>query len=203
MPYISKIYFKFFSNKDDLISSANQKTIDGFSVSLLNESEASLEKQVRQGWTTSEKFSIYSFSLPRYFGVFFNTNPPSGGSKILSDINVRQALSCSINKQELLQKIIDASKEKISAVNSPILPDYFGYSASTITYDFNTDAANKLLDKAGYKDTGDGQRAKANDKKPAFQFKSYLKIGSSGSEVTELQGCLARLDENFKTPLAG
>ena len=203
LPYISKIYFQFFNNKDELIKAANQKTIDGFSISSLGESEALIEKQVRQGWAVNEKFNVYSFSIPRYFAVFFNTRT----SKILSDNNITQALNYSVNKQELSQKISDAFKEKVYVVVSPILPDYFGYSKPTVTYDFNTDAANKLLDKSGYKysnpEENSGQRAKANNKTPAFQFKSYLKIGSSGNEVTELQGCLARLDDNFKNLLQG
>ena len=69
--------------------------------------------------------------------------------------------------------------------------------------------ANDLLDKAGFKDNGlapltaggSGLRQKITSKKPAFQFKSYLKIGSKGTEVTELQGCLARLDDSFKNLL--
>jgi len=199
LPYISEIYFKFFASKDDLISAANQKTIDGFDISSLQDNEASVEKQVRQGWTTNEKFDVYSFSLPRYFAVFFNTD----SSKILSDNNITQALNYSVNKQELLSKIEDSFKEKISVVNSPILPDYFGYSAPTVTYNFNVDQANKLLDKSGFVDSGNGTRSKANNKKPAFQFKNYLSVGSKGNDVVELQGCLARLDNSFKTILEG
>ena len=198
-PYISKIYFNFFTDKAGLASAANQKTVDGFSVSDLGDNEASVEKQVHQGWNTNEKFSIYSFSLPRYFAVFFNTQ----NSKILSDSNITQALNYSINKPELLQKINGSSKGKISVVNSPILPDYFGYSDPTVSYDFNTDKAGKLLDKSGYKATASGQRAKVNNKKPAFQFKNYLSAGSKGNEVVELQGCLARLDNSLKTLLQG
>lgn len=199
LPYISNIYFQFFSNKDDLIKAANQKVIDGFSIASLDDNETLAEKQIHQGWSSNEKFDIYSFSMPRYFAVFFNTQD----SKILSDSNITQALNYAVNKPELIQKISDASKEKISIVNSPILPDYFGYSAPTINYGFNLDTANKLLDKSGYKDVGSGQRAKINTKKPAFQFKSYLKISSSGTEVTELQGCLSRIDDSFKTLLQG
>ncbi len=224
LPYISEIYFQFFNNKDDLISAANQKKIDGFSVSDIDNNEALAEKQVRQGWTTNEKFDVNSFSLPRYFAVFFNTQ----NSKILADSNITQALNYSVNKQELTQKIEESFKEKISVVNSPILSDYFVYSDPTVTYDYNTDTANKLLDKSGYlsptnfesgagktgsnanssklvgdETTGQGQRVKINNKKPAFQFKSYLEIGSKGNEVTELQGCLSRLDDSFKTLLQG
>ena len=200
LPYISEIDFNFFSNKEELISAANQKAIDGFSVSDINGNEALAEKQINQGWNPNDRFGIYSLSLPRYFAVFFNTQ----NSKILSDISITQALNYSVNKPELMKKIKDQFKEKISIVNSPILPDYFGYSEPAITYNFNTDTANKLLDKSGYKNTTPGAtRAKVNNKKPAFQFKSYLKIGSKGTEVTELQGCLARLDLSFKTLLEG
>ena len=199
-PYIPQIYFDFFSNKSDLISAANQKTIDGFSISDMDENEASIEKQVSQGWSTNEKFDASSFTMPRYFAVFFNTD----SSKILSDSGITQALNYSVNKQELSQKISAAFKEKTSVVDSPILPDYFGYSAPTVTNNFNTDAANKLLDKSGFKTDSSGTtRSKANNKKPAFQFKSYLSAGSKGNEVVELQGCLARLDNNFKTLLQG
>jgi len=199
IPYLSNIYFQFFSNKEDLIKAANQKTIDGFSIASLEDNETLAEKQIRQGWNANERFSIYSFSMPRYFAVFYNTQK----SKILSDSQITQALSYSLNKQELIQKISDLFKEKISKVDSPILPDYFGYAQPTVTYDFDLDAANKLLDKSGYKDSGSGQRAKANNKKPAFQFKSYLSSGSKGDEVVELQGCLSRLDDSFETMLQG
>ena len=200
LPYIQEIYFSFFGNKNDLISAANQKTIDGFSVSDLGADESLIEKQVRQGWTQNDTFGVYSFTLPRYFAVFFNAQ----NNKILSDGNITQALNYSIDKQDLLQKIKGSSKEKISNVDSPILSDYFGYDAPTTTYNFNLDAANKLLDKSGFKSSGDGfPRSKINTKKPAFQFKSYLSLGSKGNEVVELQGCLARLDDSFKTLLQG
>jgi ABC-type transport system substrate-binding protein len=198
-PYISNIFFNFFDNKEDLIKAANQKTINGFSITATDNNGALAENQIRQGWTASEKFDVYSFSMPRYFAVFFNTQSP----KILADANIRQALNYSVNKQELTQKISSSFNEKISVVNSPILPDYFGYSAPATTYDFNIDTANKLLDKSGYKDSESGVRSKINTKTPAFQFKSYLKSGSSGNEVVELQGCLSRLDNSFKDLLAG
>ncbi|MCX6719892.1 MAG: ABC transporter substrate-binding protein, partial [Candidatus Staskawiczbacteria bacterium] len=60
-PYISNIFFQFFVTKDDLIKAANQKTIDGFSLTALDDNEALAEKQVRQGWSENEQFNVYSF----------------------------------------------------------------------------------------------------------------------------------------------
>lgn len=199
MPYISNIYFDFFNDKDSLMKAINQKTVNGFAVASLDNDEAAAEKEIKQGWSENEKFNVYAFTLPRYFAVFFNT----AQGKILSDNNITQGLSDAVDKQQLAQAISTSPNEKITLVNSPVLPDYYGFAAPTVTYDFNSAQANKLLDASGYKADSSGQRVKINNKKPAFQFTTYLKIGSKGNAVTELQGCLSRLDPSFATLLAG
>jgi ABC-type transport system substrate-binding protein len=195
IPYIKTISLNFFENKNDLIKSANQKSIDGFSVSALEDPSLSDKEQIKQSGNQKKNFNAFSFSMPRYFAVFFN----SQNSKILSDSNITKALIYSVNKQELVKNISELNGEKVSIINSPILPDYFGFNQPSITYDFNQETANQLLDKSGYKYQENKLRSKPNDKKPAFQYKSYLKVGSKGSEVTELQACLARLDSAFKS----
>ncbi|MEK7658478.1 MAG: ABC transporter substrate-binding protein [Patescibacteria group bacterium] len=198
-PFISNISFQFFEKNDDLIKAANAKTIDGFSLTYLDNNELLAEKKISQGLSKAEKFSVYSFSLPRYFAVFFNEQK----TKILSDANIRKGLIYSVNKNELIQKISDETKINISAVDSPILPDFFNYQKPINIYEFDVQKAKDFLDKSGFKDNGSGQREKPNDKKPAFKFKSYLSARSKGTEVTELQGCLSRLDNNFKSLMQG
>jgi len=199
IPYISELYFQFFNSKDELVKAANQKTIDGFSLASLDNDQFSAEKQIQQGWTNSEKFNFYSFLLPRYFAVFFNPQK----NKIFTDTNLTIALTHSINKEEIVKNLSSSTKNNISIIDSPILPQYFGYALPEKVYEYNINKAEELLDKSGFKKQDNGQRAKANDKVPAFQYKSYLKVGSKGSEVTELQGCLSRLDNAFKDILAG
>ncbi len=194
---ISNISFKFFEKKEDLVKSANSREIDGFSLTALDNSEISAEKEIGQNWKNDEKFSVYSFSLPRYFAVFFNNQK----SSLFSDENIRKALSFAVNKDELIKKIGSETKNNISAVDSPILPDFFNYKKPSTAYSFDTDKAKSLLDKAGFKVSASGQREKAIIKKPAFQFKSYLKSGSKGTDVNQLQSCLDRLDDNFKNIL--
>lgn len=177
VPYISNIAFRFFEESNDLIKAANQKAIDGFSAEPLDENQATFEK----------KFTSYSFSMPRYFAVFFNT----AKGKLFSDKSITQALSFAVDKQAIVENV------GASGVDSPVLPNYFGYDQPGALYNFNTETAKNLLDKSGYKEQENGERAKKNDKKPSFQFTSYLKIKSSGTQVTELQKCLASLDSAF------
>lgn len=200
IPFISNISFQFFENKEDLIKSANAKTIDGFSLIPLDSNEAEAEKEIRQGWTKNKKFTAYYLSLPRYFAVFFNTQK----TKLFSDVNLRKALSYAVDKNEIINQISSSTKEKLSVINSPILPEYFGYQDPKINYEFSIEEANSLLDKSGFKDIGSGQREKTLDKKPAFQFKNYLSVKSKGKDVVELQGCLSRLpNDNFSNLLQG
>jgi ABC-type oligopeptide transport system substrate-binding subunit len=48
------------------------------------------------------------------------------------------------------------------------------------------------LEEAGFVENENGIREKVIKREPAFQFKSNLKMGSQGTEVTELQKCLAK-----------
>jgi len=199
LPYISELSFQFFNTKDELIKAVNQKTIDGFSLASLDNDQQLAEKQIQQGWSSAEKFNVYSFLMPRYFAVFFNPKK----SKILDDTNVKTALNYSINKSEIVNNISSSAKNNIFVADSPILPQYFGYAEPEKIYEYNIDLAEELLDKSGFKKQDNGQRAKANDKEPAFKYKSYLKVSSKGDEVTELQGCLSRLDSAFESLLSG
>jgi len=198
-PYISTISFKFFENKNNLVTAASKKTIDGFSLSSLDDNEALVEQSIKQGFFGAKKYNVNSFTLPRYFAVFFNT----ATGKLFSDVNLTQALSYGINKQELVSTISATTKTHVSGVNSPILPDYFGYPSPDIYYDYDLEAAKQLLDKSEYRDDGSGQRVKSSSKTAAFQFKNYLSSKSSGTEVVELQRCLSKIDDNLKQILDG
>ncbi|HCC60118.1 MAG: hypothetical protein A2402_01055 [Candidatus Staskawiczbacteria bacterium RIFOXYC1_FULL_37_43] len=199
LPYISELSFQFFNTKEELAKAANQKTIDGFSLAAFDNDQTLAEKEIHQGWSDSEKFNFYSFLLPRYFAVFFNPQK----FKSFEDPNLTIALNYSVNKAEIINNIKSSSKNNVFLVNSPILPQYFGYSEPEKVYEYNLDLAKELLDKAGFKEQNGSLRAKENNKEPAFKYKSYLKIGSKGNEVTELQGCLSRLDSSFENILKG
>ncbi|MSU54538.1 MAG: hypothetical protein EXS48_01710 [Candidatus Staskawiczbacteria bacterium] len=175
--FIASINVKFFEKTDDLIRSAKTRTIDGFAT-------GTFEK------IKTKQFKTYSFTLPRYFAVFFNNQK----SSIFADANIRKAMTYSVNKDELVQKI-STNPDSIVKVDSPILSDFYGFKEPTNLYEFDIKEADTLLDKTGFKKNADSIREKITTKKPAFQFKDYLKLGSKGPEVAQLQSCLTHLPE--------
>lgn len=188
--HIANIEFQFFEGRNELVGAANDRQINGFTTAA--------EDEIRGEWLKNSNFSAHSFSMPRYVAVFFNNQKTS----LFSDVNIRKAFSYAVDKNELTQKINDEVKSTVVAVDSPIIPNFYGYKQPANSYVFNTDQAKSLLDRAGFKENGSGVRAKSTTKKPAFQFSAYLKIGSKGNEVIQLQACLAKLDEGFKNLLA-
>jgi peptide/nickel transport system substrate-binding protein len=177
-PNISKITFLFFDNDKQLIAAAQGKKIKGFSLI----SSQSLKTE----------FKNYNIILPRYFALFFNSQK----SKILKEKKVREALNYGTNKQEIIKNLFGEDQSFAQIVQSPILPQVYGFQPPASKYEFDIEKAKDLLEKAGFKDKN-GKREKVIKKKQAFQFESNLKKGSQGTEVKELQKCLAQDPEVY------
>ncbi|MEK7503497.1 MAG: ABC transporter substrate-binding protein [Patescibacteria group bacterium] len=177
-PYLSEISFRFYESEADLINAAKRKEVNGFSVT----SPAYFDL------FDNGTFNEASLSLPRYFAIFFNSDK----SKFLADSKIRQALNYAVNKSEIVQ---NALLNRGQVVDSPVLPDVYGYASPTTTYQFNPEKARALLEKTGLQKK-DGKWIQVT-KAVSTEFKSELKIGSRGAEVTALQTCLARDPEIY------
>jgi ABC-type transport system substrate-binding protein len=176
-PNISKIKFLFFNNEKELAKAAKHGKIKGLSLSSFN--------RLGNGWQN------YSLSFPRYFAVFFNQNKV----KVLAKKEIRLALNYATNKKEIVEKVLGLSENSPGVekeiCQSPILPKVYGFNPPAEIYNFDIQKAKEILEKAGFKENENGLREKRIQKEPAFVFKSRLKKGSRGTEVKELQKCLA------------
>ena len=176
IPNLSQVTFRFFEKERDLILAYQAKEIQGFSP---------LDPKL------SKEFCChFSFTLPRYFAIFFNPEK----SKVLAEKGVREALNYGTNKKEILEKVLENQGE---VVDSPILPEIYNFAKAHKTYPFDLEKAKEILDEIGFKETEEGKRIKTLKKELEFQFKSDLKVGSRGKEVEELQKCLAKDPEIY------
>ncbi|HOW12918.1 MAG TPA: ABC transporter substrate-binding protein [Candidatus Pacearchaeota archaeon] len=182
-PYISQIKFLFFDNEEDLIKAAKKGEIKSFTLNYYNKFD--------------KNFNIYKLSFPRYFALFLNPQK----AKPLSETNIRIALNHATNKKEIVEKALQISQndkdiEEI-IVDSPILPQFYGYKKPEISYEFNPEKAIEILEKNGYKNNESGIREKIITKEASFKLKSDLKFGSKGTEVEQLQKCLSKLEDIY------
>lgn len=142
-PYLRRISFIFFPNEDALIQAFNQGDVDsvaGISASELNT-------------VSRDDITIRTVPLPRVFGVFFN----QGRSAVLADISVRRALDQAIDKERLVQMILNGYGV---GIDSPVPPHVLslesmssparGVASSAFTEE-TLAAARSTLEKGGWK----------------------------------------------------
>ncbi len=171
-PFIPRISFQFVQDKNDLVSKYQNQAIDGYGA-------------LSNSLSPKKEDSFYHPSYPQYFALFFNTESDS----IVQNIELRQALNYSIDKNKLVEKFGG------EIVNSPILPKVFGFKSASTSYPFNKEKANAIIKDLGYTETNEeGIKIKSKTDQPSFQFSSRLQKGSDNSEVQKLQECLAGIE---------
>ena len=184
-PYLKEIDFVFCQNKDDLFNKIASGEIQGFSPVSFDYLDEAKQSPLKP----------YYIALPKYFAAFFNLKKPQPEENIFSDKDLRKALAMAVNKQEIIDKVF---KGEAKPVNSPILPEFFGFKAPSTTQAFNKIEAGKILDKLGYElNPETGKREKAIAEKNPTIFNTSLKYGDRGQKVRQLQECLAKYKDVY------
>ncbi|HBI50884.1 MAG TPA: hypothetical protein DDY21_03495 [Candidatus Moranbacteria bacterium] len=131
--YISKVTFNFYPDDEQLIAAYNKKEIMGM---------GSLPPDNIKDLKNAKSTNIHELAMPSYFAVFFNQTK----SVALADDEVRKALSLSVDRQEIIDKILYG---KGRAIGSPFLPQMQGYKNDD-NVKVDLEAAKKVLDDAGW-----------------------------------------------------
>lgn len=137
--YIDNIIFTFFPDTDKALLALEKGTI---------QSIASLSPKQTQTIST-ENYNIISTPLPRIFGAFFNQN----NNPVLADKIVRQALDLSIDKNQIINSVLNGYGLDIYG------PLPYGLSTTTSNKNQkpNLELARSILEKSGWvKNTSTG-----------------------------------------------
>lgn len=142
-PYLGKIIFKFYQNKEELIKAFNSGVISGFGG--LDEEDISKINISHQA---------FEIRMPRYYAVFFN--PYS--QDILKDKNVRLALNYATDKEKLVNDVFGG---RAIPADGPLVLGMSGYDASAYPEKiFSLDKAGSVLEADGFKMNAEGIREK-------------------------------------------
>ena len=132
---ISKLQIRFFPNSEEAAAALTDNQVDG---------HGNLNREDENRITGKSYFNFTKVSIPQITAVFFNQK----ANPLLTDINIRQALAKSVNKEELVSGTLGG---RAIAIDGPILPSNFAYYPDFKKYGFNQAEAAALLENAGWK----------------------------------------------------
>jgi peptide/nickel transport system substrate-binding protein len=157
-PKIDGAIFQTFDNTDAMIQALKVGDID-----LVNEVPASAFTTV-QGFDGVKATAVDS----RYFEELIinsadpNNDPAPTGNPALADIAVRLAIAHSINKQDIVDIVLQGLATPGDSIVPPTLGGGFWHSPNIKDIPFDIDEASRVLDEAGYVLGSDGVRTKGD-----------------------------------------
>ncbi|MEN6392465.1 MAG: ABC transporter substrate-binding protein [Anaerolineaceae bacterium] len=155
-PKIDQIIFQTFDNADAMIQALKVGDID-----LVNELPAS-------AYATVEGFeNVTALAMDgRYFNEMIinsvdpENDPPPTGNPALADPAVRLAIATSINKQDIVDIVLQGLATPGTTIVPPTLGGGFWHNPNIKDVEFNIEEANRILEEAGYLKGADGVRTK-------------------------------------------
>ena len=166
-PYLNQIRVRVYPNREAAWAKLMAGEVDFFD--FLTPGNYEILKQV-------PAFNFYSVPMPFYYLVAFNLE-----SQLFKDQKVRQALNYSVNKQEIITKVLLGQGQ---AASGTIYPGSWAYDPNVRPYPYDPKRALALLKEAGWDDY-DGDHILDKDGKP-FEFAVHVIAGDDLKQKTLL-----------------
>lgn len=134
-PYIAKLAFNFYTDKQSEQEAYNRKEINGIS-------NVSPDKGDVNNFRKNT--NIYELDIPWSFTVFFNKTK----NVALANREVRLALALATDKKEIVKKVLH---NKATIINSPFFPETKEYARDIERPKFDIEKAKKILEDNNWK----------------------------------------------------
>ncbi len=145
-PYISTLEFEFFPDYASVLAAFEAGQIDGIRRIL----PADIENAAAR-----EDLQLFSSIESGYVNVLLNLANPN--TPFLQDKQVRQALLYALDREAVVREAL-AGQGVVA--NSLLTPENWAFNPDVPAYKYNPGEARRLLDEAGWVDSGGGVREK-------------------------------------------
>ena len=179
-PHIRNLNIVSYANEKDLLKDLKDHSID-------QAGGISPENAKLLG---DKEFNIKTATLPRIFGLFFN----SGANKIFADTNVIHAFDKALNRQEIIDQVLGGYA---TAIHNPIPETIIHDTKSDIYKNAYLEEARAILDKGGWTIGEDGIRVKGGTTTKTVTKKVGKKTVTE--KVTVNNGPVTRLSFSITT----
>lgn len=152
-PYIEQVIFRYYASSTAGLDAYHQGQVMGISEITPDALPQSL---------LDSHLSLYTSRLPELSLVLFNLNNPE--TPFLQDANLRRALLMALNRQMIVNKIMQG---QAILADGPLFPNTWAYYENMEHVDFVPEEALSLLKSNGYKIPAGSQNIRADkDGKP-------------------------------------
>lgn len=160
-PNIDTFILVFYAQEEEMIQDFKQNKIQAIT-------------QLKNPLDESDKFQTNILNIPQSFGIIFNVKDP-----LFTNKEIRQAIANSINRDEIINSVLQREATSINGAFSPFNKFYVDTPIEQ-----NIDNAKRILDEANWKDNdGDGIREKDNQR---AEFTLLVAGGNKVDEVTQM-----------------
>jgi peptide/nickel transport system substrate-binding protein len=151
-PDIDRVVFRVFDDLDAMTAALEASEIDA-AHNIPAESYEDLDADPNIVAVTGDQGSFAELAMNAQAGGIGDGHPA------LIDLDVRHAIAMAIDRQTLVDRVLLGLGEPGGTISASADPTWQPEVPDDIALDFDPDAANALLDEAGYADTdGDGLR---------------------------------------------
>jgi peptide/nickel transport system substrate-binding protein len=165
-PAVDKVRFRIFRNDEAMAAALKNGEIDA----VYNLSPDLADELKGQSNITPVNAQDGSFTQ-----LVMNTGSGDvgNGHPALEDVKVRQAIAHAIDKNTLVERVLQGLGTVGTSMNVAVTPKWNLKLTADETMKFNLDQANQILDDAGYKKGSDGIRTMPDGSKP-LKFRFYF-----------------------------
>jgi peptide/nickel transport system substrate-binding protein len=181
VPHIDQLVFRVFNNNDAMVQALRKGEID-----FADDVPGDLFKSIANASGIKRVPAIYSGfdEIGMNTGAATTTGRPIGnGNPVLKDKRVRQAISWSIDRKTLVQRVLSGYGTPGSSIIPPIYHSLHYQPPPGQAYSYNPARANHILDAAGYKKNSSGIRVNPKTGKP-ITLRLFGRSDSQSSQQT-------------------
>ncbi|APU14845.1 MULTISPECIES: ABC transporter substrate-binding protein [Actinoalloteichus] len=165
---IDELQFLFYRNADAAVQALRTGEVD--LVNRLTPAQVDALRDV-EGIAVNEAQGRRFYELATNPGAATRDGTPIGdGHPALEDVRVRQAINQAIDRDVLVDRVLGGYGEPGAGYIPPVFQDYHWTPSEEQRWDFDLDAANELLDEAGYPMGDDGVRVDGDDRPLSFRL---------------------------------
>ena len=146
-PHVDAVGLTVYQNADAMLAALKGGQLDG-----VDSVPATLADQ----WAQDPNFTLQIGDSTFTYDIPINSNPKKKDHKELLDLQVKQALNIAVDRQQIIDTVLNGYGTPIASMLTPLSPPFMNTDITPPAYDI--EAANTLLDDAGYKRGSDGIR---------------------------------------------